>query len=165
MRSAPRPQPSRPRLPATENAIAAYLSEQGIAPDVEKIALSTPPSGVRWLTAEEKKATHLVTAWIDDRSPMISGSRSNGLTGVATDAAPSATPVFTAHGEWPLALPVNQRTVWLDADFVYRRGGGVIETDLRTRHEGAAAEAGEPADALSRKFSIELIPGGDDSLR
>lgn len=148
-------------LPATENAIAAYLREQGIAPDVERIALSTPPSSVRWLTAEEKKATHLITAWIDDRSPMISGSESNGLTGVATGAAPSATPVFTAHGEWPLALQVDQRTVWLDADFVYRRGGGVVETDLRTRHEGASAEASEAADALSRKFSIELIPGGD----
>ena len=117
---------------------------------------------MRWLTADEKKTTHLVTAWIDDRSPMISGSISNGLTGVATDAAPSATPVFTAHGEWPFALPVNERTVWLDADFVYRRGGGVIETDLRTRHEGPAAKAVEPGDALSRKFSIELIPSGDE---
>jgi hypothetical protein len=149
-------------LPATENAIAAYLREQGITPDLEKIALSTPPSSVRWLTADEKQTTHLVTAWIDDRSPMISGSISNGLTGVATDAAPSATPVFTAHGEWPFALQVNERTVWLDADFVFRRGGGVVETILRTRYEGPAAKAVKPGDALSRKFSIELIPGGDE---
>jgi hypothetical protein len=37
----------------------------------------------------------------------------------------------------------------------------VVETDLHTRHEGAPAEANEAAEALSRKFSIELIPGGD----
>jgi len=149
-------------MPQTESTVASWFREAGVGQELETIALTAPPSGIHWLTAQEKTSTHLITAWIDQKSAIVGGLGAGGLAGVATAANPTANPIFSARGEWPLALPVQGRTVFLGVDLLYRRGGGGVETTVHTRTQESERATDEPGDVRGVGFSFRARPDGGE---
>ena len=148
--------------PKTENANARYLREMGITPDLEKIALTTPPAQIRWLTADEKRATNLVTIWIDQRLAMLDDLTGTGLTGVPVSEGHASRVI--AHGAWPFALPVNGHGVALSAEFAYRRGGGGVVATLSTANADPQLQLSQRPDVRGRGFKLTLQPGGAEVI-
>jgi hypothetical protein len=93
--------------------------------------------------------------WIDQMDATIGGIGVNGLAGVPTAPESGHMALFIAKGSWPFALPVNGRTATLQANFAYRRGGGIVEATLSTQDSVTAAVI----DVHGLGFRLKLTPG------
>jgi hypothetical protein len=141
-----------------DKEIAAYLEDMGVGSPVMEEILATPNKDVHKLSWEDLSSSNLVTMSIDRMSAMVGGSGANGLAGEPIKPAPGHSSTFIAKGSWPLTRPINGKTPSLQADFAYRRGGGVVEATLST-HD---AVTGGDADTRGQGFVIKLTASDGD---
>ena len=141
--------------PQVDNHIGAYLEDMGVGSSVMEAIMNTPNKEIRQLNWQELVDSNLVTMQIDQMSAMVGGIGVNGLAGVPAASTLGHEALFVAKGSWPFALPVNRKVVALQANFAYRRGGGVIETTLSTHDSVSGADA----DVRGRGFAMKLTPG------
>jgi hypothetical protein len=137
-----------------DREIGAYLKEMGVGAPLMEDILATPPTELHRLTWQDLTTSKLVTIWIDNASAMR-GVGANGLVGLPTSPLPGREALFTAKISWPLALSAAGKTVALQLSFAYRRGGGLIDTVLKT----GDPVSGIDADAPGRSFRLALSSG------
>jgi hypothetical protein len=152
-----------------DHDVGAYLKEMGVGSPVMDEILATPNTEIHRLTWQDLSNSNLVTMWIDQMSAMIGGVGVNGLAGKPATPTSGRTALFVAKGAWPFALPVNEKTVALQVEFDYRRGGGVVEAAFSTHDPVSGAGAGVRGVGFTMKLGDSEYrlanSGGDDPSR
>jgi hypothetical protein len=138
--------------------IGAYLDDMGVGSLVMNEILATPNKEIHQLNWQDLSSSSLVTIGIDRMSAMIGGNGVNGLAGEPTKQESGRKALFAAKKSWPFVSPINRKTITLQADFAYRRGGGVVELALSMRDSVAGGDVDVPV----RGFEIKLTPGDAD---
>jgi len=142
--------------PGVDTVVGAYLAAMGVGDPVMALTRKTPAASVRWLSLADLEASRLATLALDAADPILS-SGLNGLNGRAFDGDPPPADLVLARLDAPLA----GRSAPLEIALRYRRGGGVVEAEMRARHGEPQPASGPPAAGLS----LTLTAPGAEPLR
>lgn len=97
---------TRKPSPETYRTVASYLSDMGVGPGLMPLMLSTPPTGIHWVSASEGASTGLVTDRVDGEYVAAESAR------VANDA------LRGGDGAASPATGVPEEAIFMKADAV-----------------------------------------------
>jgi hypothetical protein len=123
-------------------AVEAYLASAGVGDLVMALMRKTPAASIRWLSADELKASRLATLALDPAEPVLA-SGANGLNAKAFGGDPPRADLMQAT----LTRPIAEDGAALEIAIRYRRGGGAVEMEVIER--GLKAPLAPPSLDLS----------------
>jgi len=130
--------------PRVDTVVGAYLAAMGVGEPVMTLMRKTPAASIRWLSLDELRASRLATETLDSAEP-IATSGPNGLNARAFDGGERRSDLIEAS----LERPVAGRAATVEVALRYRRGGGMVEAEAKTRDLKAGEGDQSPAPDLS----------------
>lgn len=146
-------------LAGANSAVSRYLKEVGVGDPVMNLMLTTPPSAIHVMSADELTKSRLATIWMYD-PPYAAGARLRGLAGIPTTTSSLLAGTFVVAAQWSVLGAIEGRRVVVAGQFRYRPGGGAIYVWFNL--VDAASGAGFPRPGLG---SYVLANAKDELLR
>ncbi len=138
-----------------DRAVQNYLTAMGVGDPVMEILRKTPAASIRWLSPSELSQSHLATGAIAAARPMLI----DGLSGLnGHEFGPTAPDIVTGRLSAPLTVPTGAAALTLEANFAYRRGGGVVGATIAARDAHGSAVADPSSDGWKLTLAA---PGGE----
>jgi len=132
-------------------ALEAYLAAMGVGDPVMTLMRKTPAASIRWLSLAELKDSRLATQALDAAEPVVSKG-ANGLNARSFEDGPPSADLFQAS----ITKPIAGGGATLGIALRYRRGGGVVEAELR--------DTLGPTDTPARDMTATLAAGGGEPV-
>jgi hypothetical protein len=112
-------------LAGVDATVATYLKGMGVGDPVVNLMLTTPPSAIHLMTADELTKSRLATIWMYD-PPYPNSARLRGLAGVPTATSSLLAGTFVFAAQWPMLGAIAERRVVVAGQFRHRPGGTAI---------------------------------------
>jgi len=117
--------PDAKDLAGADSTVARYLKEMGVGDPVMNLMLTTPPSAIHLMNADELTKSRLATIWMYD-PPYAASARLRGLAGIPFSTSSLLAGTFVVATQWPILGAIDGRRVVVAVQFRYRPGGGAI---------------------------------------
>jgi hypothetical protein len=117
--------PDAKDLAGADSTVALYLKEMGVGDLVMNLMLTTPPSAIHLMNADELTKSRLATIWMYD-PPYPDSAGLRGLAGSPVTTSSPLAGTFVVAAQWPILGAIAGRRAVVASQFRYRPGGGAI---------------------------------------